>query len=299
MNKKIAIVTDSSSAITKKEANKYNNLRVIPLIMVVDNTISFEDTPANVKKYKLSIAIENMVSKTSQINPSVLQKTFDELLKDYEGVFYLPVSYGLSGQYNTAAPLMEMDKYKDKLYVYHNNNNDFLLKLLVFKLADMAAKKAVSFEQLKQIANETDLNNYTACSPGNLSQIIASGHVRTLTALVAKVVNVFKIIALVEWGEKAHKKFFRTMRKTASYFISVYQNFIKEHGNNYKIVISACSASKGRRLSILKQCFEEQQIPYLIEEIATVYPAHGGLETLGFFIISQKLLKYGSQGSNK
>ena len=92
---KTAVVTDSNSGISQEKAKKYG-VYVLPMPFYVDDelylegqTITHEDF---FRKQK-----NGSVIYTSQPNPSDVTGLWEEALKKYEELIYIPMSGGLSG----------------------------------------------------------------------------------------------------------------------------------------------------------------------------------------------------------
>lgn len=118
MSKKIAVVTDSNSGITQKEAKELG-LFVLPMPFMIDDKEYFED---------ISLTQEGFYEKleggasvvTSQPSPDSVMKLWDDLLADYEELVYIPMSSGLSGSCQTAVMLSQESDYTGRVHVVNN-----------------------------------------------------------------------------------------------------------------------------------------------------------------------------------
>ena len=103
MSKKIAVVTDSNSGITQKEAKELG-LFVLPMPFMIDDTEYFEDISLTQEGFYAMLEGGASVV-TSQPSPDSVMKLWDDLLADYEELVYIPMSSGLSGSCQTAVML--------------------------------------------------------------------------------------------------------------------------------------------------------------------------------------------------
>ena len=95
LSKKIAVVTDSNSGITQKEAKELG-LFVLPMPFMIDDAEYFEDISLTQEGFYAMLEGGASVV-TSQPSPDSVMKLWDDLLADYEELVYIPMSSGLSG----------------------------------------------------------------------------------------------------------------------------------------------------------------------------------------------------------
>ena len=90
MSKKIAVVTDSNSGITQKEAKELG-LFVLPMPFMIDDAEYFEDISLTQEGFYTMLEGGASVV-TSQPSPDSVMKLWDDLLADYEELVYIPMS---------------------------------------------------------------------------------------------------------------------------------------------------------------------------------------------------------------
>ena len=132
---KVAIMTDSNSGITQNEARKLG-IRVIPMPFMIEGEEYYEDINLTQEQfYKL---IENDANVcTSQPSIGLVTSIWDELLKEYDQVVYIPMSSGLSMSCATARQ-MALAHYKDKVFVVDNHRISVTQKRSVFDAMRLA-----------------------------------------------------------------------------------------------------------------------------------------------------------------
>jgi len=98
-----AIVTDSNSGITQKEAKELG-IRVLPMPFYINGELYFEDITLSQEEFYQRLAEDADIS-TSQPSPGDVIDLWDELLKEYDEIVHIPMSSWLSNSYASAAAL--------------------------------------------------------------------------------------------------------------------------------------------------------------------------------------------------
>ena len=89
---KIAIMTDSNSGITQKEAEVLG-IRVLPMPFLIDGETFFEEISLTQEQFYERLAQDVDIS-TSQPSPEDVTKAWEELLEENESIVYIPMSSG-------------------------------------------------------------------------------------------------------------------------------------------------------------------------------------------------------------
>ena len=114
---KIAIITDSNSGITQKEAEQLG-IFVVPMPFMINGEDFFEDINLTQDQFYEKLAEDASVS-TSQPTPESLLTLWNKVLKDYDQIIYIPMSSGLSGSCQSAYMLAQ-EEYEGKVFVIDN-----------------------------------------------------------------------------------------------------------------------------------------------------------------------------------
>lgn len=133
---RIAIMTDSNSGITPEEAAK-EGVFVLPMPFYINDQVYFEDIDLTQEQFyeKLTAGVD---IHTSMPSPADTTDFWNNLLKDYDQIIYIPMSSGLSSSCATAAALAA-DDFADKVFVVDNQRISITMKQSVFEARDMAA----------------------------------------------------------------------------------------------------------------------------------------------------------------
>lgn len=115
---KVAIMTDSNSGITQ-DAAKELGVHVIPMPFMMGEKTYFEDITLSQEQFYEKLNGGEDIS-TSQPSPTDVTDMWDELLKTYDEIVFIPMSSGLSGTCQTAMMLSDDDPYEGKVFVVDN-----------------------------------------------------------------------------------------------------------------------------------------------------------------------------------
>ena len=142
---KVAIVTDSNSGITQAQAKELG-IYVVPMPFMINDKEYFEDINLTQEEFYKLLAEDANVS-TSQPTPDSLMKTWDNILKDYEQIVYIPMSSGLSGSCQSAY-MIAMQFYDGKVFVVDNQRISVTQRQSVLDALEMA-EKGMSGEEIR------------------------------------------------------------------------------------------------------------------------------------------------------
>ena len=154
---KIAIMTDSNSGITQKEAEVLR-IRVLPMPFLIDGETFFEEISLTQEQFYERLAQDVDIS-TSQPSPEDVTKAWEELLEETESIVYIPMSSGLSGSCQTA--IMLADDYEGKVQVVDNQRISVTQRQSVLDAIELA-KEGKTAVQIKEIleANKFESSIY-------------------------------------------------------------------------------------------------------------------------------------------
>ena len=100
--KRVAVVTDSNAGIHQSE--KIENLFIVPMPFNIDGVEFFEDINLSTAEFYEHLKQDKKIS-TSQPSPGDLLEMWENILKEYDELVFIPMSSGLSKTYDTARML--------------------------------------------------------------------------------------------------------------------------------------------------------------------------------------------------
>ena len=132
--KKIKIMTDSNSGITQKEGEALG-VFVVPMPFTIDGKEYFEEISITQEEF-FTLLEQGASVTTSQPSKSFLEGAWNELLKDYESVIYIPMSSGLSATCENAKEYAK--KFGGRVFVADNLRISVPQKISVYEAVQMA-----------------------------------------------------------------------------------------------------------------------------------------------------------------
>lgn len=143
---KIAIVTDSNSGISQKQAAELG-VWVIPMPFAINEETFFEDISLTVPEFYTRMS-EGANIITSQPSPEAVLKLWDELLQTHEEVVHIPMSSGLSGSCQSA--MMLAQDYDGRVQVVNNQRISVTQRQSVLDALELGerGKKALQIREI-------------------------------------------------------------------------------------------------------------------------------------------------------
>ena len=131
---KIKIVTDSNSGISHKEGEELG-VFVVPMPFTIDGTEYLEEISITQERF-FSLLEQGTDVTTSQPAQSYLENLWNELLKEYDRIIYIPMSSGLSATCGNAIEYAK--KFDGRVFVVDNLRISVPQKISVYEAAQMA-----------------------------------------------------------------------------------------------------------------------------------------------------------------
>ena len=133
---KIAIVTDSNSGITQKQAQELG-VFVLAMPFQIDGETYYEDITLTQEEFYKKLREGGNIS-TSQPSQASVTDLWDKILQEYDQIVQIPMSSGLSGSCQTAIMLAQEEEYDGKVYVVNNQRISVTQRQSVIDAKSMA-----------------------------------------------------------------------------------------------------------------------------------------------------------------
>ena len=254
---KVAIMTDSNSGITQKEANELG-IFVLPMPFTINGQEFEEDINLTQDEFydKLMTGAEVF---TSQPAAGEVTKFFDNILKEYDQIVHIPMSSGLSGSCQTALMLAQEDEYKEKVYVVDSQRISVTQKWDVLDALALS-KQGKDAKEIHDILMDNKLNASIYITVNTLEYLKKGGRITPAAAALGGLLKIKPILTIQ--GEKLDSfQKTRTMAKASKIMIDAITKDIKEHiddsedMSNTRIMI-AYTYDKDQALEFKKQVEE-------------------------------------------
>ncbi len=255
---KVAIMTDSNSGITQKEAKELG-IFVLPMPFTIDGQEFEEDINLSQEEFydKLMNGAEVF---TSQPAAGEVTNFFNNILKDYDQIVHIPMSSGLSGSCQTAMMLAEEEEYKNKVYVVDSQRISVTQKYDVLDALELA-KQGKDAKEIHDILMENKLNATIYITVNTLEYLKKGGRITPAAAALGGLLKIKPILTIQ--GEKLDSfQKTRTMAKASKIMINATLEDIKtridpthEDMSGARIMI-AYTYDKEQALELKKQAEE-------------------------------------------
>lgn len=195
--KKVAVITDSNSGITQSEAKELG-IHVVPMPFFVNGDTFYEDISMNQKEFYEYLAQGAEVT-TSQPTPDTLTSLWDEVLKEYEEIVYIPMSSGLSSSCGTAMMLSYEEPYENKVFVVDNQRISVTQRRSVLDAMELA-DKGYDAAQIQEILLREKFESSIYIMVDTLSYLKKGGRVTPAAAAIGTVLRIKPVLQIQ--GEK-------------------------------------------------------------------------------------------------
>lgn len=192
---KIAIVTDSNSGITQKEAK--DNLFVLPMPFIIDGEDFYEDINLTQEDFYNKLVSDVRIS-TSQPSFGEVTEMWDKVLNAFDEIVYIPMSSGLSESCNASTRFAE-EGYKDKVYVVNNQRISVTQKASVYEALELA-KEGKNAKEIKEYLEQSKKDSSIYIMVPTLKYLKKGGRVTPAAAAFATLLSIKPILQIQ--GEK-------------------------------------------------------------------------------------------------
>ena len=223
---KIAVVTDSNSGITQKQAKEYG-LNVLPMPFFIDGETYFEVIDLTQEQFYQKLEGKAEIS-TSMPAVGTVTELWDQLLKEYEGIVHIPMSSGLSSSCETA--MMLSQEYNGKVQVVNNQRISVTQKQSVLDALKLA-EEGKNAEEIKKYLEEVKYDSSIYIMVDTLYYLKKGGRITPAAAALGTLLKLKPVLQIQ--GEKldAYAKA-RTVKQARSIMIdAIKSDFAKRFGD--------------------------------------------------------------------
>lgn len=203
---KVAIVSDSNSGITQKEAKELG-IKIVPMPFTIEGEEYFEDINLTQEEFYEKLLGDVQVS-TSQPSIGFVMSLWDELLKENDQVVYIPMSSGLSESCASALRVAERE-YKGRVFVVDNQRISVTQRQSVMDALELA-KKGYDGQKIYDILMKVKMQSDIYIMVDTLKYLRKGGRITPAAAAVGNLLRIKPVLRIL--GEKLDK--FRMMNRT-------------------------------------------------------------------------------------
>ena len=194
---KIAIVTDSNSGITQRQAAELG-ISVVPMPFDTDGKTYYEDISLTQEEFYIKLNGNADIS-TTQPSPENVMDMWRKLLEDHESVIYIPMSSGLSGSCQTAMVFSMEDEFDGKVFVIDNQRISVTQRQAVLD-AKLMADEGIAVEEIVKYLMDTKMESSIYIMVDTLKYLKKGGRVTPAAAALGTILKLKPVLQIQ--GEK-------------------------------------------------------------------------------------------------
>lgn len=192
---RVAVITDSNSGITQKEAEKHG-IFVIPMPFYINGNLHFEDIDLTQEQFYKELENDADIS-TSQPAVGDVLDLWNKVLEEYDQIVHIPMSSGLSGSCETAAMLAK--DYEGKVFVVDNQRISITQKQSVYE-AKYLADQGMDAAEIKKILLEYKMESSIYITLETLKYLKKGGRITPAAAALGTILKIKPVLQIQ--GEK-------------------------------------------------------------------------------------------------
>ncbi len=234
---KVAVITDSNSGITQAEAERLG-VKVIPMPFRINDKDYFEDINLTQEEF-YELMYEGAEISTSMPEPGAVTDLWDETLKEYDEIVYIPMSSGLSSSCATA--IMLANDYGGKVQVVDNQRISVTQRRSVLD-AKMLASRGKSAAEIRYLLLAEKFESSIYIMVDTLTYLKRGGRITPAAAALGTMLKLKPVLQIQGERLDAFAKA-RNVKKAKEIMIEAMQRDFKErfkdpHGENIHLDIA-------------------------------------------------------------
>ena len=192
----VKIVCDSSAGLTEEEIKKYN-ITIIPLTVMIDDTIYVERETITNDQFPEMMKNAKSLPKTSQPPIGKFVDAFDKLGADGSEVLCVTMMESISGTVHAAEQAATMTKTKVTVYDSQTTDQGMAFQIVAAaKVLEDGGSVDDAIAKMKDVLAKSKL--YLAID--NLDNLVAGGRVSKFAGVLSNILNI-KIMLQVYGGQ--------------------------------------------------------------------------------------------------
>lgn len=192
---RVIVVTDSNSGITQSEAKELGVV-VMPMPFYINGQMFYEDIDLTQEQFYQKLKEGGEIKTSMPLVGDVTDK-WDELLKEYDEIVYIPMSSGLSSSCETAYMLSQ--DYDGKVQVVNNQRISVTMRQSVLD-AKMLAEQGKGAEEIKEILEKEKFESSIYIMVDTLEYLKKGGRITPAAAALGTLLKLKPVLQIQ--GEK-------------------------------------------------------------------------------------------------
>ena len=230
---KTAIVTDSNSGITQQMAKELG-ISVIPMPVLINGEQFYEDLTLSQEQFYEKLKGDAQVS-TSQPNPIDVGDVWDNVLKEYDELVYIPMSSGLSETCHTLQHFAETEeRFKGKVYVVDNQRISITQRQSVLDGLKMASE-GKSAKEISEWLISSKSQSSIYIMVGTLKYLKKGGRLTPAVAMIGELLKIKPVLQIQGFKLDQYAK----VRKLADAKTTMINAIKKDFETRFKDLVAA------------------------------------------------------------
>ena len=188
---RVIVVTDSNSGITQSEAKELGVV-VMPMPFYINGQMFYEDIDLTQEQFYQKLKEGGEIKTSMPLVGDVTDK-WDELLKEYDEIVYIPMSSGLSSSCETAYMLSQ--DYDGKVQVVNNQRISVTMRQSVLD-AKMLAEQGKGAEEIKEILEKEKFESSIYIMVDTLEYLKKGGRISSTVAFIGGALAIKPVVAV-------------------------------------------------------------------------------------------------------
>ena len=276
---KIAVMTDTNSSITTEEAKKFG-IYLSQMPFTIDGEEYIEDVNCTYDEFCERLDNGAEVS-TAQPALGDLLDTWDEILKEYDKLIYIPMSSALSGSCETAMGMAR--DYEGRVLVVDNKRISISQRRAALDALVMI-ERGMSAEDIKTYLENDSYNSSIYLAVNTLDLLKKSGRVTATAATIATIMNI-KPVLQIQGGKLDSYAKERGMKKAEKIMLhAVEQDQEKRFSQGNSRIYAAYSGNRAEGeewLKTVQDYFKDPTIELFRLPISIVCHVSTGVHAIG------------------
>lgn len=287
---KTCVMCDGNASFTNEEVKDIKNLKITRSPIIINGECFFQND--NITEEEFFQKLDTEDCSTSQPSPGEIMMIWEETLKEYDAIVYIPLSSGLSEACNTAKSLAEQDEFKNKVFVVDNHRIEPTLKNSIYDALRLV-EKGETPEKIKEILESEAYNASIYLMVDNLNHLKKGGRITPAAALLGGALHIKPILRIDGGKLDAYQKAIGLKKAREALKQAIkndLENKFKDVPRDELVFNAAYSYNKDEIISLVEELKTELNIEECkIQPLSYVVSTHVGKNVLALTI--SKIIK--------
>ncbi|MFI3283681.1 MAG: DegV family protein [Erysipelotrichaceae bacterium] len=267
---KIALMVDSASGISKEESESLK-IHVVRMPVMVDNQEYIDEETITLEAFTQHMR-SGAICKTSQPPLGKIIEMYEQLLKEYDEIIYLPMSSKLSGTYQTA--LQASKAYDGRVTVIDSLHIAYVNIGLCEQVLKMISQ-GMTTSEIKEIV-ERDASMWACLLPDDLIHLKNGGRISAMAAALGNLLKIVPILKVEDGAIDVYDKV-RTKRKALLMSIDAITKVENPEEYIWYVLHADCDEEAQKLANSIAEIVQQE---VRVHPLGTIVMAHTGPDTI-------------------